>query len=471
MTRRSTILAAFVFLSAIGALLVAQLAAPPVCAAYSTTPPIALPRAAKTVAVPANATQGQIDACLAEARSRGRGTWLVFPAGKFPYRGRFVVPDFINIAGHGIWNQGRADGGGGTWLQCTQGMSWGSYSTIEELLVGVNGPGVCCTFNPVSRGSSRAGAFTDTRGSQHCRFRYVRFKGGSDGSAGLIDLGGNFGTGLWSGPIHKCDMVDTNWYDCEFERPQGSGSILNIWLDCRRGGAQVHNDGWYRCHFGVKNGYHTGVAGYGIGSTAIFQPAPAEHASDGPRPAGGANLVGDSTNGWNPKFRWSQVNHGFSNITFRECLFEYATWVPMDVCDYARSYSIWQGNHSRLPGTLATALSASANLAAGWGNPPQRNWRRIPDQMWTRGLTMVDCYSKGSTPNAHSLVGEIGKDCRFIDCSCGTGLPFSMAGRYGNVVSGSFSGTDHPVSALFPATFARDWTGGPTSYTLSPFDP
>ena len=429
------------------------------------------PTPAGTVAVPSGATQKQIDACLAQAVAAGPGTVLQFPAGKFPYSGVFVVPDGITVSGQGIWDQGRFDGGGGTWLQCSKGMQWGSDCSVNDMLVGMNTAGLTCVFRPVARGSAAAGPDTQANGSHDVTFNFVRFKGGSDSGAALIDLGCNFGSGLWSGPVETCDMVDTNWYDCEFERPQGTGAELNIWLDCRAGGAQVHDDGWYRCHFGVANGYKSGAAGYGIGTTVIFQPAPAEHASDGPRPASGANLVGDSTNGWNPNFDWSQVDHGFSNITFQDCLFEYATWVPMDVCDYARSYSIWQGNHSRLPGALATALSASANLATGWGNPPQQNWTEIPDQMWTTGLTMVNCYSKGSTPNSHSLVGEIGKDCGFTNCFCGTGSAFSQSGSYGNVVTGSFSNADRPVTAIFPAGAAYDWTGTTTSYTPSPYDP
>jgi hypothetical protein len=339
------------------------------------------------------------------------------------------------------------------------------------MLVGLNAAGGTCTFHPVARGSSTAGQDTMANGSHDVTFSFVRFKGGSDGSAGLIDLGCNFGSGLWSGPLHTYDMVDTNWYDCEFERPQGTGAILNIWLDCRKGGAQVHDDGWYRCHFGVANGYKSGASGYGIGETVLFQPAPAEHASDGPRPSSGASLVGDSTNGWNPSFDWSQVDHGFSNMTFQDCLFEYATWVPMDLCDYARSYSVWQGNHSALPATLTTALTPTANSATGWGNPPKAEWTQIPAAMWNIGLAMSGCYAKGSSPAAHGEIGEIGKDCTFTGCFCGTGAVFNQAGSFGNVVTGSFSNAGRPVTAIFPAGSAYDWTGTATSYTPSPFDP
>ena len=83
----------------------------------------------RTVNVPSGATKAQIDALLAAAVADGAGTWLVFPAGTFAYAGTFVVPDGINVRGQGIWDQGRSDGGGGTWLQCSQGMQWGSDCT------------------------------------------------------------------------------------------------------------------------------------------------------------------------------------------------------------------------------------------------------------------------------------------------------------------------------------------------------
>ena len=228
--------------------------------------------------MPANATKAQIDACLAKAVATGHGTWVVFPAGKFAYAGAFVVPDYINVSGQGIWDQGSSDGAGGTWLEASSGMRWGSYATVSDLLVGENSAATC-QFYPVARGSGAAGSFTQAHGSQHDTFDLVRFKGGSDSGAGLLDLGNNFGNGLWSGPVMTCDMIDTNWYDCEFERPQvtnsaagDGGAVMNIWLDCRKGGARVFGNGWYRCHFGVKNGYRSGLDGYGVGAD---RPLPA----------------------------------------------------------------------------------------------------------------------------------------------------------------------------------------------------
>jgi hypothetical protein len=411
------------------------------------------------ISVPSNASQAQIDACVAKAVATGPGTWVVFPAGTFAYSGTFIVPDYINISGQGIWNQGSADGRGGTWLQCSKGMDWGSHSTIKYLLVGDNTAGSTCTFHPVARGSDAAGQFTRTHGSRDCTFDYVRFKGGSDTGASLIDLSGNYGSGLWSGTVKTEDMIDTNWYDCEFERPQvtdaaatGStyssytGFIMNIWLDCRVGGAQVYGNGWYRCHFGVKNGYHSGIDGYGIGPTILFQPAPAEHASDGPRPAGQAN---------NMNFDWSQVDHNFHDNHFEDCLFEYALFCPMDICDYARTYSL-----TNLFGGVVGSNPPTAAQAA-----------TIPDQMWNRDLSMTRCYSKGSSPTAHSLIGEIGKDCIITDCYNGTGSVLNQGGRFGNVVSGSFSNADRPTTAIFPVGSTHNWEGTTTAYTPSPHDP
>ena len=123
------------------------------------------------------------------------------PAGSLAYAGTFIVPDGIKVRGQGIWEQSRSDGGGGTWLQCTKGMRWGSDCAVEGLLVGQNTAGGTCTFHPVARGSASAGQDTLVHGSHDCTFRYVRFKGGSDGGAGLIDLGNNFGSGLWSAPF------------------------------------------------------------------------------------------------------------------------------------------------------------------------------------------------------------------------------------------------------------------------------
>jgi hypothetical protein len=407
-----------------------------------------------TVAVPSNATKTQINACVAKAVATGTGTWVVFPAGKFAYSGTFIVPDGINVRGQGIWDQGLADGGGGTWLQCSNGMDWGSYSTIEYLLVGQNTAGLTCTFHPVARGSSAAGADTQVNGSHDVVFNFVRFKGGSDSGASLIDLGGNYGGDLWSGKVRTCDMIDTNWYDCEFERPQvtnatagiSSGAIMNIWLDCRAGGAQVYGNGWYRCHFGVANGYHSGIDGYGIGRTILFQPAPAEHASDGPRPSGGSN---------NMSFDWSAVDHGFSDNRFEDCLFEYSLWYPMDICDYARSYS----------------LTNSFNGVVGSNPPTAAQAAAIPDKFWTIGFDMTGCYVKGCYQHNYGVQGEIGKNCIVTNSSCGTGPVFDKAGEFGNVVSGSFSNATRQITAIFPAGTTGNWTGGTTSYTPSPYDP
>jgi hypothetical protein len=413
------------------------------------TPDPLPPLTGSAIAVPSHATKTQIDACVARAVAAGSGSWLVFPAGTFAYAGTFVVPDGINVRGQGIWDQGLADGGGGTWLQCVNGMQWGSGSTIEELLAGKNSAGATCTFHPVARGSDKAGSDTKVNGSHDCTFEFVRFKGGSDSGANLIDLGANF-SGTWSSSVKSCDMIDTNWYDCEFERPQvtnatagtTSGAIMNIWLDCRAGGGRVSGNGWYRCHFGVANGYHSGIDGFGMGRTILFQPAPAEHASDGPRPSGKADDM---------SFDWSQVDHGFADNHFVDCLFEYSLWYPMDVCDYTRSYSLTNLFHGVIGGNPPTTTQAAA----------------IPASMWNSDLSMTRCYFKGSYPTAHGVVYEIGRDSQVIDSFNGSGSFGIHAGTFGNSVSGSFSNTRRPRTA----TLTSDWSGGQTAYTPSPFDP
>ena len=400
------------------------------------------------------------------------GTATVFPAGTFAYSGTFIVPDGINVRGQGIWDQNLGTGGGGTWLQASKGMQWGSHSTIEDLLVGKNTAGLTCTFHPVARGSSAAGIDTQTNGSHNVTFNFVRLKGGSDTGADLIELGGNYSS-LWSSNLKTIDMVNTTWNDCEFERPQSTNSVdgtslgaeMNIWWDSRSGGAQVHDLTWNRCHFGVKNGYHAGTDGYGIGRTVLFQPSPAEHASDGPRPTSGG--VGDSTNGWLPSFKWSQVDHGAYDISFNDCLFEYSLWTPMDVCDYSRSYSVWHGNLAGLPKTGTTALSAAANTAIGWGNPPQNSWTKIPLADWIDNFDITRTYVKGDSLTAHSVVYELGCNSSVVSSYNGSGSFSNHAGSYGNTMSGSFSNGTRPRTGLFMS----DWAGSTTSYTPSPNDP
>jgi len=408
-------------------------ASPSVSPSPSSTPkPSPTPTASPTptgdsVVVPGGATTTTINSCVAKAVAQGAGTTLVFPAGKFSYSGTFVVPDGIDVKGQGIWDQGVGDGSGGTWLQCSRGMTWGSDCSV-------------------ARGSSSAGADTKTNGSHDVVFSFVRFKGGSNDGSPLIELGGNFNS-LWSSSVKRIDMVDTTFNDCELERPQSTnatdgtskGAILNIWLDSRAGGGQVHDLHFNRCHFGVKNGYNGGTDGYGMGRCILFQPAPAEHGSDGPRPSGKPDNMG---------FDWSQVTHGFSNTTFADCLFEYSTWYPMDVCDYARSYS----------------LTTSFGGVVGSNPPTATQAGLIPARMWNVGFDMTRCYFKGSSSSYH-VVGEIGKDCTVVDCG---GTSVSMhAGSYGNTLSGAFSNSRRPHTVLF----TTDWTGTGTSYTASPYDP
>jgi len=407
---------------------------------------------AAIVRVPSHAAQAQVNHAVARAVADGPGTTLVFPAGKFVYKARFTARDGVNVRGAGIWRQGVAGGGGGTWLEC-RGMDWGSDLTVSKLLIGENAAGVSSTFQPVPRGSSSAGRNTRINGSHHVTFNYVRFKGGSDTGASLIELGNNFGNGRWSGPVCRYDMVDTTFSNCEFERPQATnavlgrstalGCILNIWLDCRSGGGRVQDLRFTNCHFGVRNGYHSGVDGYGLGNTVLFQPAPAEHADDGPRPSGRAVDMG---------FDWSRVEHCFSDVTFTRCLFEYSLWCPMDACDYARSYSLT----TRFGGVVGSNPPTTAQAAA------------IPSAMWFDGLRIAYCYFKGSTSSGiyGTVQSEICRNLEVVDSFSGGGWTV-FAGHYGNSVTGTFSNADRPRTSLFRV----GWVGSDTSYTRSPFDP
>ena len=444
--------------------------------------------------MPAGAADAQIDAAMAAARAAGPGTSVVFPAGKFAYAGTLVVPDRINLIGQGIWDQGASDGGGGTWLQCP--IEWGSYSTVAKLLLGVNAAGRTCTFTPCAMGDGACGSATQQHGSTGVTFSQVRFKGGSDTGAALFDTK-NYGR-LWStatNPLKKHFMVDTTFKDCEFERPQASNSVgvdstypdgnpgdcLNLWYDCRAGGAQISGNRWIRCHFGVKNGYHSGIDVYGMGTGILCQGGPSTYATSNPADRGynmGGSTVcttisGDKTE-WNPDFDWSQVEHCARDNSFEDCLFEYSTWTPIDLVDFSRQYSMWHGVKAYLaahPGGTCT----DGNAAAGWGNPPGANWVEIPQSVSIAGWDMTGCYEKGSYPAAHSgVVGEIATRSTFSDCYSGSGAVFNQVSRktssgtfsYGNVVSGSFGG-GHPASVVFMV----DWSGAATSYTASPFDP
>ncbi|MFA4964895.1 MAG: discoidin domain-containing protein, partial [Thermoleophilia bacterium] len=430
-------------------------------ATATPTPAPTPPVVGASVNVPVNATKAQIDASVAQAVTKGPGTWVVFPSGVFEYAGTFVVPDDINIRGRGIWDQGAADGAGGTWLRSSSGMSWGSHSTIEYLLVGRNQAGSTCRFRPIPRGSSAAGAFTNANGSQGCTFNFVRFKGGSDSGADLLTTADNYSRGWAISSVKKWDLINTTWNDCEFERPQVTnavagttlGTIVNLWVDVRRGGGRVEGLTFRRCHFGVKNGYNTGIDGYGSGRVLLFQPAPT--GDDGPTIGGGSVVTPEN---WNASFDWSQFDHGLRNILFEDCLFEYALWYPMDVCDFARPYSLWQA---------IDAGYLDGGAAQGWGNPPGAHWVDIPSAVWTDNFDLTRSYFKGSYPTGHSVVFEVARNADVVDSYIGTNGFGNHPGKYGCTQSGAFSNTKRSRTALFPT----DWSGAQISYTPSPFDP
>ena len=142
----------------------------------------------------------------------------------------------------------------------------------------------------------------------------------------------------------------------------------------------------------------------------------------------------------------------YSDKPLEDCLFEYSFWDPMDICDYARSYSLT--NH------FGGVVGA---------NPPTASRpRRSPATMWNEGLSLTRCYFKGSSPSGYSVVGELASNCVVTDSSCATGSGFAIgAGSYGNRVEGSFADAATPSASIFTS----GWTGSGTSYTPSPYDP
>ena len=421
------------------------------------------------------------------------GDTIIFGAGVYPLPTNFVFLEGRTYVGQGIYAQN--GGASGTWLQGSGNIQWGASVTIQDMLIGKNGAGLSTRFIPVPRGSSAAGSDTNTNGAHDVAFNRTRFKGGSDAGGNVFDTGN--GGGYWSlatNPLKKRFMVNHTFTDCEFERPQSPNSYgidttftggnpgmsLALWFDCRPGGAQLSGNRWNRVHFGVKNGYHSGVDGYGIGTCVLVQGGPSTYrttnaADMGPNKTGSSLIwspgVAPLTNGvgqheWNPNFDWSQVDHCPTDNAFTDCLFEYANWYPMDLVDWGRDYSQWHGVQAYLnahPGGTCT----DGNAAAGWGNPPGSQWVNIPDRLWIQQYGMTRCYLKGSTPKAHSVVGEMSAHGTYSNSYCGSGSICSESGKFGNVVSGSFSNANRPHTALFPV----DWTGSGTSYTASPYDP
>jgi hypothetical protein len=138
----------------------------------------------------------------------------------------------------------------------------------------------------------------------------------------------------------------------------------------------------------------------------------------------------------------------------------------MDICDFSRPYSMWNGVQQYLSQN-AGGTCQDGNAAAGWGNPPGSRWTTIPVALWTDNFDVTDCYFKGSYPTGHSVVHEVGRDSTTKNSYNATGGVGGYSGSYGNLVSGSYSNTRRPQTALFPT----DWTGATTSYTPSPYDP
>lgn len=138
----------------------------------------------------------------------------------------------------------------------------------------------------------------------------------------------------------------------------------------------------------------------------------------------------------------------------------------MNICDFARPYSMWHGVQQYLaehPG--GTCLDGYA--AAGWGNPPGSHWVDIPDVIWTDNYDLTRCYEKGRYGAGSSNVMEISRACTVTGSFTGTGSLHNHAGSYGNTIVGAFSNANRPHTTLFPV----DWSSTTTADTPSPYDP
>jgi hypothetical protein len=472
----------------------------------------AAPPSGKVHKVAAHTTDALASALAASVA----GDTIQFPdIGVYPLPASFVFPENRTYIGRGIYAQN--GGGAGTWLQGTGTISLGSGITFgiannsaAGLLIGKNGSGLATSFRPVPKGSSAAGSDTNANGSHDCTFNFVRFKGGGDagGNAGSLLVNFDSGGSGWDtshNRLRVCHVINHVYNDCELERPQAlnsvlvtttfkngnPGEIVNWWPDLRSGGAQVYGNHFNRCHFGVRNGYHTGVDGYGMGTTFLIQSGPdGIYATSltgtiplgcGPNLQGGSQITYQVTptlkTQWNPTFDWGQVNHNARDISLTDCLAEYANWTPFDICDISRAYSMWHGIyywiHTQGHGGLDCL---DGNPAAGYGNPSAATTQYVnfPDSVFVRNFSMTRCYVKGSlmTNYQQENQGEVTRGSVFTDCYHGTYPQFwNQNGVCGSTVTGSFSNANRPVTALFPAGAGHDWNGITTSYTPSPYDP
>ena len=440
--------ASFIFETKHGLVLALKSEAPKQYAYFQFSTGYQPPPSGKVHTVAAHTTAALASALAASSV----GDTIAFPdKGIYPLPTNFVFPEGRTYVAKGIYDQN--GGASGTWLQGTGIITWGASVTLGTslstgFLLGKSG----ALMRPSSRGASGspAGSDTHTNGAHDCAFNGVRFMGGG---VSLLDLSNNY-TNTWASVVQKCDMIHHVWTDCEFEAPLGgssttSGGLFNIWWDQRSGGSQVHDLLFNRCHLGVKNA--NGVTG--IARSLLFQPTPSASSSgNGPTKAGGSVVTPANINA---SFNWAQVDHGAYNVAFVDCLHEApgCNWSPqthgyaMDICDSARAYSTWQGSKLGY---------ADSGLSIGWGNPPGSHWVDIPTANWSDNFDFTRCYAKGG-----STVFEMGRNCTVLNCG---GISVGHAGSYGNTQSGSFSNSNRPHTALFPA----DWVG---SYNASPYDP
>jgi hypothetical protein len=544
-----------------------------------TTPPLPppsddWPTGGVTIEVNPSTSLGRTVAAIQAAIDSAPALATVHVPGGAPWTGETDLfgKEYVRVKGDGIFKQSIAGtGGGGTWIKAR--LRWPAYSHFDGMLIGHNTSGRQCSHSPIERATTRTIGVGQTKqvGCRKAVFKNVRFKGGGEGKlytgflkgpggvattnaysyrtagASVFDFSSNYKRG-WvtqTDGVGSKDMIENHFWDCEWERSMGGqddgryslvtlsdgstylredpnfnygnpGGWLNGWWDCRSGGSFFTKNRWYRCHMGVKNGYHSGVEGYGIGTVSLLQASPTGPANSSSESVNWDGYVGGanpgtkerynhpdcswSTDGgsqialnyptlgygaqpswstyanrvgnWNKNFDTDIVDHGPDDNYWEDCLFEYSNWHPLNPCDWARNYSVWRGCGTNPWSFGNTAYpNAGAGCLAGWGNPPGKNWVQTPDAMWNNNFSLTRCYSKGSLKGGSHMVGEVSRNCKVIDCNfthnqTNRGTPTGTF-SYGNENSGSFSNANRPSTALF----TTDWSGSLTTYTPSPYDP
>jgi hypothetical protein len=289
------------------------------------------------------------------------GRPVILGDGTYPHDGNILtVPDGATVVGNGI---SRAI--------VEAALSVGSADTLRGFTAGKSASGRAHRFRP---------------GAHHTVFGDMRFR--APGSVRVWDACDY--TPWGSAPLrNRAHFQDMYWGDCEWEYSGRDDCVpLELWWDSREGGGEVHSLTFDHCTFGVRN-----AAGrfspqrVGI----LFQAAPPEHGTNGPRP--GSSIDYD--------FDWSPVTHGMG-IPGEQTIRFYATdWLgacslaSLDVADFMRSY---------LMTTTRKADGTPKYTSSTNGTQAERD--ACPDAMCIHGI-----YISPDCRFADSYIPEIGRDC------------------------------------------------------------